>query len=222
MVRARSLNARSMRFSMVLSERLSRPTSVFGVAPPRRWLKSPSAIAAAVCSTSRSGANVVVTSIRVRAGGGGDDHGRELARAGERLRRDQSAVRRPAVVAGQRVTADRHGLGLGEGEFGGDRRPVGGRDVRPVRLDQVAVGVVQRREVVRRAGVGRDLVLVRRRSVQIRVDVGGTRRRRELCVQLLEQHGLQHRHGADAGHEQPERQHEHGHPGDLRAQSMQG
>ena len=49
----------------VFRERLSRPTSVFGVAPPSRWLKSPSAIAAAVRSTSRSGANVEPTSTRV-------------------------------------------------------------------------------------------------------------------------------------------------------------
>ena len=38
---------------------------MFGVAPPSRWLKSPSAIAAAVRSTSRSGVKVVVTSMRV-------------------------------------------------------------------------------------------------------------------------------------------------------------
>nr|RZI34130.1 hypothetical protein BJQ95_03594 [Cryobacterium sp. SO1] len=54
-----------MRLSMVLRDRLSRPTSVLGVAPPSRWLKSPSAMAAAVRSTSRSGAKVVVTSSRV-------------------------------------------------------------------------------------------------------------------------------------------------------------
>jgi hypothetical protein len=55
-----------MRLSIVLSERFSLPTSVFGVAPPSRWLKSPSAISAAVRSTSRSGRNVVVTSALVR------------------------------------------------------------------------------------------------------------------------------------------------------------
>ena len=56
-----------MRPSIVLRELLSRPTSVLGVAPGSRWLKSPSAMAAAVASTSRSGAKVDVTSSLVRA-----------------------------------------------------------------------------------------------------------------------------------------------------------
>jgi len=56
-----------MRESIVLSDRLRRPTSVFGVAPPRRWLKSPPAKRAAVASTSRSGRKVEVTRRRVSA-----------------------------------------------------------------------------------------------------------------------------------------------------------
>ena len=58
---ARSANAVSISVSIVLSAPDSWPTSVRGSATGTRWVRSPAAICAAVCSTARSGRRLART-----------------------------------------------------------------------------------------------------------------------------------------------------------------